>query len=59
VKLLPAYRDRLERLFLQQRAWSFADFRNRYLDHPVIGSLARRIIWSFVLKTGRANGIWS
>jgi hypothetical protein len=46
-------------LFLQQRAWSFADFRNRYLDHPVIGSLARRVIWSFVLKTGRANGIWS
>src|SRR5262249_51392520 len=58
-KLLPAHRDRLERLFLQQRAWSLADFRNRYLDHPVIGSLARRIIWSFSLKTGRANGIWS
>jgi hypothetical protein len=58
-KLLPAHRDRLERLFLQQRAWSLADFRNRYLDHPIIGSLARRIIWSFVLKTGRENGIWS
>jgi hypothetical protein len=58
-KLLPAHRDRLERLFLQQRAWSLADFRNRYLDHPVIGSLARRIIWSFALKTGRENGIWS
>jgi hypothetical protein len=58
-KLLPAFRDRLERLFLQQRAWSFADFRTRYLDHPVIGSLARRIIWSFVLKNGPASGIWS
>jgi hypothetical protein len=58
-KLLPAHRDRLERLFLQQRAWSLADFRNRYLDHPVIGSLARRIIWSFVLGTGQVDGIWS
>lgn len=57
-KLLPAHRDRLERLFLAQRAWPFAEFRKRYLDHPVIGSLARRIIWSFALGTGRASGIW-
>jgi hypothetical protein len=57
-KLLPAHRDRIERLFLQQRTWSPADFRTRYLDHPIIGSLARRIIWSFVLQDGRVNGIW-
>jgi hypothetical protein len=57
-KLLPAHRDRLERLFLQQRTWSFADFRSRYLDHPIIGVLARRLIWSFALETGRVNGIW-
>src|SRR5262249_25708231 len=52
-------RDRLERLFLQQRTWSIADFRNRYLDHPIIGALARRIIWSFALTSGRTSGIWS
>lgn len=57
-KLLPAHRDRLERLFLQQRTWSLADFRNRYLDHPVIGELARRIIWSFASNIGRPAGIW-
>lgn len=57
-KLLPAHRDRLERLFLQQRTWSLADFRNRYLDHPVIGPLARRIIWSFALNADRLAGIW-
>ena len=57
-KLLPAHRDRLERLFLQQRTWSLADFRNRYLDHPVVGSLARRMIWSFTSKNGGTNGIW-
>jgi len=57
-KLLPAHRDRLERLFLQQRTWSLADFRNRYLDHPVIGPLARRLIWSFAVKAGRVAGIW-
>ena len=57
-KLLPAHRDRLERLFLQQRTWSLTDFRNRYLDHPVIGPLARRLIWSFAVKAGRMDGIW-
>ena len=57
-KLLPAHRDRLERLFLQQRTWSLADFRNRYLDHPVIGPLARRMIWSFAVNASRPAGIW-
>lgn len=57
-KLLPAHRDRLERLFLQQRNWSLADFRNRYLDHPVIAPLARRLIWSFALNADRPAGIW-
>lgn len=57
-KLLPAHRDRLERLFLQQRTWSLADFRSRHLDHAVIGQLARRIIWSFASNGNRLAGIW-
>lgn len=56
--LLPAHRDRLEQLFLQQRSWSLADFRSRFLDHPVIGTLARRIIWNFSLNGARQAGIW-
>ena len=35
-------RDWLQKL--QQRTWSLADFRSRYLDHPLVGALARRLI---------------
>lgn len=43
--MLPAQRDRLDGLFLAQRSWPFAVWRERYLDHPLVGSIARRLIW--------------
>src|SRR5205823_10774571 len=58
-KLLPAQRLRLERLFLQQAGWTLDDFRSRYLDHPLVGTLARRLIWRFQDADRVADGIWS
>jgi hypothetical protein len=55
-QMLPAQRDRIERLYLQQKTWSLAEWRARYLDHPLVGTLARRLIWSFGKE--RAAGIW-
>ena len=46
-RMLAAQRDRIERLPLLERSWNLADWRARYLDHPLIGSLARRLIWRF------------
>lgn len=57
-KLLPAQRTRLERLFVQQAGWRFGEFRTRYLDHPLVGTLARRLIWRFQDDTRQADGIW-
>ncbi len=57
-KLLPAQRDRLEQLFLQERTWSFQEFRTRYLDHPLVGILARRLIWRFSDSSNASDGIW-
>lgn len=39
-------RARLERWFLEPRAWSLADLRARYLDHPLVAQLARRLIYA-------------
>ncbi|MFI7698504.1 DUF4132 domain-containing protein [Nonomuraea sp. NPDC049480] len=44
-KMLSAQADRLDRLFLAQRTWPFERWRARYLDHPLVGTLARRLIW--------------
>ena len=56
-KMLPAQRDRIEQLFLARRTWTLGDFRKRYLDHPIIGTLARRLIWKFYDDTSRANAL--
>lgn len=46
-KLLPAQRDRLERLLLSERGWSYTDWKERYLEHPLVAPLTRRLIWHF------------
>jgi hypothetical protein len=44
-RMVPAQAGRLERLFLAQRSWDFAYWAEYYLDHPLVGTLARRLIW--------------
>lgn len=43
--MLSAQSERLDRLFLARRTWKLAAWRERYLDHPLVGTLARRLIW--------------
>jgi hypothetical protein len=57
-RMLAAQRDRIERLPLLERAWSLADWRARYLDHPLIGGLARRLIWRFTDGARVVDGAW-
>ena len=45
-KILPAQKQRLDGLFLRRRPWQAAAWRERYADHPVVGVLARRLIWA-------------
>ncbi|HEX2643469.1 MAG TPA: DUF4132 domain-containing protein [Thermoanaerobaculia bacterium] len=40
-------RDRIERLYLASRDWDLAAWRELYLNHPLVGALARRLIWRF------------
>ena len=44
-KMLPAQATRLERLFLARRSWEFRRWSEYYLDHRLVGALARRLIW--------------
>ncbi|MEK6703370.1 MAG: DUF4132 domain-containing protein [Planctomycetota bacterium] len=50
--MLPAQKDRIDSLFLEQKTWALATWRQRYLDHPLIGVLARRLIWSIADRDG-------
>lgn len=55
-QLLPTQRDRIERFMLSPRSWPLALWRQRYLDHPLIGVVVRRLIWRFE-RDGRSF-IW-
>lgn len=46
-KTLGTERARIEGLLAQDRVWSREVWEQRYLRHPVTGSIARRLIWEF------------
>lgn len=43
--MVSAQRMRLERLLLEDREWDPDVWRERYLDHPLVSVLARKLIW--------------
>jgi hypothetical protein len=56
-KMLSAQAERLDRQFLQRRAWPYDAWRERYLDHPLLGTLARRLLWTVDgVACGHADG---
>ena len=57
--MLPAQSERLDAMFLLQKRWPARVWRERYLDHPLVGTLARRLIWTFTTNGGTRAGIWS
>ncbi|MDX2601225.1 DUF4132 domain-containing protein [Streptomyces caniscabiei] len=44
-RMLTAQSERLDRQFLARRTWAYDTWRQRYLDHPLVGTLARRLLW--------------
>ncbi len=46
-KFLPSQRDRIDLVHLKGKTWTHATWAERYLNHPLVGTLARRLIWSF------------
>lgn len=45
--MLAAQALRLERSFLDERSWPLKVWKERFLEHPLVGTLARRLIWQF------------
>jgi hypothetical protein len=56
--LLPAQAARLDSMFLAQKRWPLSTWRERYLDHPLVGTLARRLIWRVEPDGKQVSMIW-
>jgi len=57
-KMLPAQAERIDSLFLQQKSWALETWLERYLEHPLVGTLARRLIWNFDTGGTVTPGLW-
>lgn len=57
-RMLAARRDRLERLPLAERQWSLSTWRERYLDHPLVRCVAKRLLWRFSDGERSIDAIW-
>jgi hypothetical protein len=45
--VLTVQKNRIEATYLTGRTWSLADWQKHIAGHPLVGTLARRLIWSF------------
>jgi hypothetical protein len=52
---IAAERTRVDRLFTENRRWTLAEWRARYLEHPITGTLAQSLIWRFGDLVGLPN----
>ncbi|HEX9045385.1 MAG TPA: DUF4132 domain-containing protein, partial [Verrucomicrobiae bacterium] len=57
-KMLTAQRNRVENFLERDRMWSFSNWTARYLNHPLMSQLSRRLIWQFTRGQQTASGIW-
>lgn len=46
-KYLTAQRDRIDRLYLDNRVWSYEAFLKSYLNHGLVSFITKKLIWQF------------
>jgi Domain of unknown function (DUF4132) len=56
--LVSDQRLRLEHMYLNERHWTLEDWRERYLDHPLLSVLARCLIWQVRKDSQSWRVIW-
>jgi hypothetical protein len=43
--MISAQKERIDGLFLEHKTWPAGVWRERYINHPIVGTIARRLIW--------------
>lgn len=60
-KMLSAQKTRCDGFFLPERVWTYGVWKERFLAHPLLAVLTRRLIWHFSEPQGgrKTQGIWN
>lgn len=56
-KALAAQKTRIEGLMLNGRLIPYPQWRERYIDHPLVGPMCRKLIWEFRSDSGQSLGM--
>ena len=57
-KTLTAQKARFDGFYLAQRGWRYADFVERFVAHPLLSSLTKRLVWHFANNDHKGEGIY-
>lgn len=57
-KMLSAQRGRIESQYTEPTSWPFETWKERYLDHPVVGTIATRLLWKFSSAHGDITALY-
>lgn len=57
-KYLTAQRDRIDRLYLYERVWTYENFLKFYLNHGLVTFIAKNLIWNFKKGDKDISGLW-
>ncbi|MDW7693949.1 DUF4132 domain-containing protein [Flammeovirgaceae bacterium SG7u.111] len=55
---LTAQRDRVDRMFRQNRSWNMENFTQLYLEHGLMAALSHKLIWVFTSGENAQTGIY-
>lgn len=56
--VLAGQRKRLEDAYLHPREWTMEDWLDRLIDHPILGWMSRRLIWSLDDGSSVVSAMW-
>ncbi|MCU7806993.1 MAG: DUF4132 domain-containing protein [Candidatus Thiodiazotropha sp. (ex Semelilucina semeliformis)] len=55
---LQAQKNRIEKLFLKPQPWTYPQWRERYLDHPLLLHMTRKLIWQLENESDKQSAIF-
>jgi hypothetical protein len=57
-KTLTAQRQRLDRMYIEDRSWKLSRFEKIFLHHVLLGNLTKRLIWLLEENGNRSSCFW-
>jgi hypothetical protein len=57
-KTFAVVKERLDLMLRLEHVWPFEAWNERYFEHELLGSVARRIIWDFEEEGNRTTALW-